>query len=144
MFSSKSEEKARFTKNLFEFLQQRNVSNLKVPHIGGKELDLHELYHAVINRGGAETVCAKKLWKEIVNEFNLPASCTSASFTLKNHYEKYLLSYEQKFFFGKNEEDMVKVLANVRQRKTMPKDDWKAQVNMNVSEGLKLESLREQ
>lgn len=39
-----------------------------------------------------------KLWREIVNEFQLPASCTSASFTLRQHYEKCLLEYERKFF----------------------------------------------
>jgi hypothetical protein len=28
-----------------------------------------------------------------VDEFGLPSTCTSASFTLKNHYQKYLLGY---------------------------------------------------
>jgi hypothetical protein len=59
-----------------------------------------------------------KLWKEIVNEFDLPPSCTSASFTLKNHYQKYLLTYEQKCYFGKKEEEMVRELGNLRQRRS--------------------------
>lgn len=79
-------DRANFIKNLFDFLRARKVSNLKIPQIGGKELDLLALYTAVIKRGGAENVSNKKLWKEIVNEFDLPPSCTSASFTIKNHY----------------------------------------------------------
>lgn len=118
MFTSKDEEKERFKNNLFNFLQSRGSTNLKVPQIGGKELDLFELYQSVIKRGGAQKVSNTKLWKEIVVEFDLPPSCTSASFTLKNHYQKYLLAYEQKFHFGKKEDEMIKELGNVRQRRT--------------------------
>ena len=107
-----------FIKELFDFLRARGVPNLKVPQIGGKELDLHALYLAVIKRGGAENVSNNKLWKDIVNEFDLPPSCTSASFTLKNHYQKYLLAYEQKYFFNKDEGEMVTELGNQRQKRT--------------------------
>ena len=47
----------------------------------------------------------------------MPPSCTSASFTLKNHYQKYLLAYEQKFYFGKTDSEMVKELGNQRQKR---------------------------
>ena len=117
MFVSNNEEKEKFKKNLFNFLLTRGATNLKVPQIGGKELDLHELYQSVIKKGGAQKVTGQKMWKEIVKEFDLPRSCTSGSYTLRNHYEKYLLAYEQKFHFGKNEEEMVRELGNVRQRR---------------------------
>ena len=52
-----------------------------------------------------------------VNEFDLPPSCTSASFTLKNHYQKYLLAYEQKFYFRKTDSEMVTELGNQRQKR---------------------------
>ena len=58
-----------------------------------------------------------KLWKEIVDEFGLPSTCTSASFTLKNHYQKYLLGYEQRFFFGKDDTADLPELVAGRQRK---------------------------
>lgn len=132
MYLSRQEEKEMFQKNLFQFLQERNKSNLKIPQIGGKELDLHELYHSVIKRGGAQNVTARKLWKEIVNEFDLPPSCTSASFTLKNHYEKYLLAYEQKFFFGRTEEEMIKELGSVRQKRAKPEKTWKSSISYSV------------
>lgn len=110
------EDRPTFMKELFEFLQARGIPNPKVPMIGGKELDLFILYNGVIARGGAENVSNNKLWKEIVNEFDLPASCTSASFTLKNHYQKYLLAFEQKFFFKKEDPEMLTELANQRKK----------------------------
>lgn len=67
-------------------------------------MDLLKLYKSVCQRGGGQAVSNKKLWKEIVDEFGLPSSCTSASYTLKNHYQKYLLAYEQKYFFGKDDD----------------------------------------
>lgn len=72
--------------------------NFKVPSIGGKELDLCKLFKAAILRGGSQRVSNNKLWKEIVNQFEIPSSCTSASFTLRNHYNKCLLQYELKFY----------------------------------------------
>ena len=129
MFSGQDEKKDNFKEVLFKFLQQREVGNLKIPQIGGKQLDLYELYHAVVRRGGAQNVTAKKLWKEIVNEFDLPPTCTSASFTLKNHYEKYLLAYEQKFHFCRSEEEMVTELGNVRQRRSTPSESWQQSTN---------------
>ena len=82
------------------FQKELGYENFKVPSLGGKELDLCKLYKAVISRGGSHRVSNNKLWKEIVNEFEIPASCTSASFTLRNHYNKCLLQYEKKFFLG--------------------------------------------
>lgn len=71
-----------------------------MPSLGGKELDLCKLYKAVVSRGGSNRVSNNKLWKEIVNEFEIPTSCTSASFTLRNHYNKCLYQYEKKHYLG--------------------------------------------
>lgn len=132
-------ERSNFVRELFNFLKSRNISNLKVPQIGGKELDLLALYTAVIKRGGAENVSNKKLWKEIVNEFDLPPSCTSASFTLKNHYQKYLLAYEQKVYFNKDESDVVKELGKLRNsRKNLQNQtiSYKKKRNDNLEQSL--------
>lgn len=64
---------------------------------------MYRLYKTVTKRGGSQLVTNNKQWKEIVNEFGLPSTCTSASFTLRNHYQKLLLAYEQKYFFGKDD-----------------------------------------
>lgn len=86
-----------FKDSLIKFQKQLGNDNFKVPSIGGKELNLCKLFKAVYVRGGSAQVSTRKLWKEIVNEFQIPISCTSASFTLRNHYNKCLLAYEKKF-----------------------------------------------
>ncbi len=123
--------RSEFISELFRFLKGRGVMNLKIPQIGGKELDLLALYTAVIKRGGAENVSNKKLWKEIVNEFDLPPSCTSASFTLKNHYQKYLLAYEQKVYFKKEEGEMLRELGRLRNSRKHEQAQYISQFEMS-------------
>jgi hypothetical protein len=90
------QEKSKIFKNeLLKFNTLHGRENFKVPQIGGKELNLYMLFKEVISRGGSHQVSENKQWKEIVNALELPASCTSASFTLRNHYSKCLHSYEQ-------------------------------------------------
>jgi hypothetical protein len=94
-------EKSRiFRDDLMKFNLLHGRENFKVPQIGGKELDLYKLYKEVIKKGGSNSVSEKKQWKEIVNALDLPASCTSASFTLRNHYNRCLQSYEA--YYNKN------------------------------------------
>ena len=96
-------EKSKIFKDeLLKFNTLHGRENFKVPQIGGKELDLYKLYKEVINRGGSQLVSENKQWKEIVNALELPASCTSASFTLRNHYNRCLQSYEAYFVKNQN------------------------------------------
>jgi len=83
-----------FKEELLKFNTLHGRENFKVPQIGGKELDLYKLFKEVIGRGGSHQVSENKQWKEIVNALELPATCTSASFTLRNHYSKCLHAYE--------------------------------------------------
>lgn len=87
-----------FKEKLIQFQKDLGVENFKVPQIGGKELNLCKLFKAAILRGGFQRVTTNKLWKEIVNQFEIPPSCTSASFTLKSHYTRCLWQYEKKFY----------------------------------------------
>jgi len=57
-------------------------------------LDLYELYNLVVARGGLVEVINKKIWREITKGLNLPSSITSAAFTLRTQYMKYLYPYE--------------------------------------------------
>ena len=91
-----------FKDELMKFNTIHGRENFKIPQIGGKELDLYSLFKEVIVRGGSHSVSESKHWKEIVNALELPASCTSASFTLRNHYNRCLLSYEQYYFNSQN------------------------------------------
>ncbi|EJD74064.1 hypothetical protein LOAG_18567 [Loa loa] len=57
-------------------------------------LDLYELYRLVVQHGGLVEIINKKLWREITRGLNLPSSITSAAFTLRTQYQKYLYDYE--------------------------------------------------
>ncbi|PVD19417.1 hypothetical protein C0Q70_19906 [Pomacea canaliculata] len=57
-------------------------------------LDLYELFRLVVSKGGLVEVINKKLWREITKGLNLPSSITSAAFTLRTQYMKYLYPYE--------------------------------------------------
>ena len=57
-------------------------------------LDLYELYNLVVARGGLVEVINKKQWQEIIKGLGLPSSITSAAFTLRTQYTKYLYPLE--------------------------------------------------
>ncbi|KAM3143229.1 hypothetical protein pb186bvf_004561 [Paramecium bursaria] len=118
------EEEKNFLSSLQKFWEQRGQV-MKIPQIGGRELEVYKLYKAVTKRGGLKVVSSNKLWKEIVDQFQFPATCTSASFTLRNHYQKLLLSYEQKYFFGKDDGMMYEeeVGSNRKKAKWNPEDE---------------------
>ena len=98
-------EKLRlFINDLQKYNQMHGKDTVKIPQMGGKELDLYKLFKEVVSRGGSHYVLDNKLWKDVVNALDVPSSCTSASFLLKNHYSKYLLSYEQYYMKNQNKE----------------------------------------
>lgn len=55
----------------------------RLPIMAKSVLDLYELYKLVVARGGLVEVINKKLWQEIIKGLRLPASITSAAFTLR-------------------------------------------------------------
>lgn len=57
-------------------------------------LDLYKLFRLVVEKGGLVEVINKKIWREIIKGLSLPASVTSAAFTLRTQYMKYLYPYE--------------------------------------------------
>ena len=59
-------------------------------------LDLYELFNRVVERGGLVEVIHKKQWQEIIREMRLPSSITSAAFTLRTQYTRYLVRLDQK------------------------------------------------
>ncbi|KAJ0967909.1 hypothetical protein J5N97_024826 [Dioscorea zingiberensis] len=70
-----------------------------IPVIGGKDLDLHQLYVQVTMRGGLEKVILGRKWREVIAVFNFPATTTSASFVLRKYYLSLLHHFEQVYFF---------------------------------------------
>eukprot|EP00106_Octopus_bimaculoides_P009872 XP_014777314.1 PREDICTED: AT-rich interactive domain-containing protein 3A-like [Octopus bimaculoides] len=66
----------------------------RIPIMAKQTLDLYELFRLVVSKGGLVEVINKKLWREITKGLNLPSSITSAAFTLRTQYMKYLYPYE--------------------------------------------------
>ncbi|KAL6634381.1 hypothetical protein ACP70R_027052 [Stipagrostis hirtigluma subsp. patula] len=83
-----------------EKLHAHMGTRLKVPIIGGKDLDLHQLYKEVTSRGGIDKVKAENRWREVTASFIFPATATNASFMLKKYYMSLLYHFEQLYFFG--------------------------------------------
>lgn len=83
-----------FLDDLFDFMQKRGTPITRLPIMAKQVLDLYELYNLVVARGGLVDVINKKLWQEIIKGLHLPSSITSAAFTLRTQYMKYLYPYE--------------------------------------------------
>jgi hypothetical protein len=87
-------KRKEFLDDLFSFMQKRGTPINRLPIMAKSVLDLYELYNLVIARGGLVDVINKKLWQEIIKGLHLPSSITSAAFTLRTQYMKYLYTYE--------------------------------------------------
>ncbi|NXA07384.1 ARI3A protein, partial [Sapayoa aenigma] len=77
----------------------------RIPIPPPQVLDLFFLYTLVTEKGGLVEVINKKLWREITKGLSLPTSITSAAFTLRTQYMKYLYPppREKRGFFYPNE-----------------------------------------
>ncbi|EMP24168.1 AT-rich interactive domain-containing protein 3A [Chelonia mydas] len=75
-------------------MQKRGTPVNRIPIMAKQVLDLYMLYMLVTEKGGLVEVINKKLWREITKGLNLPTSITSAAFTLRTQYMKYLYPYE--------------------------------------------------
>ncbi|OVA01388.1 ARID/BRIGHT DNA-binding domain [Macleaya cordata] len=87
-----------FTKTLKD-LHASLGTKFMVPTIGGKALDLHQLFVEVTSRGGLEKVIQNRKWREIIAVFSFPATITNASFVLRKYYMSLLHHYEQVYYF---------------------------------------------
>ncbi|KAL5971925.1 hypothetical protein TSMEX_000316 [Taenia solium] len=91
---SSDPKRKEFLDDLFNFMQKRGSPVNRIPIMAKQVLDLYELYRLVVTRGGLVEVINKKLWREITKGLQLPSSITSAAFTLRTQYMKYLYPYE--------------------------------------------------
>lgn len=87
-------KRKEFLDELFQFMQNRGTPINRLPIMAKQVLDLFELFNLVVARGGLVEVINKKLWQEIIKGLRLPSSITSAAFTLRTQYMKYLYPQE--------------------------------------------------
>ncbi|XP_040399272.1 AT-rich interactive domain-containing protein 3A-like [Cygnus olor] len=90
----KDPKRKEFLDDLFSFMQKRGTPVNRIPIMAKQVLDLYTLYRLVTDKGGLVEVINKKIWREITKGLNLPTSITSAAFTLRMQYMKYLYPYE--------------------------------------------------
>uniref|UniRef100_A0A672RQM9 AT-rich interactive domain-containing protein 3 n=1 Tax=Sinocyclocheilus grahami TaxID=75366 RepID=A0A672RQM9_SINGR len=87
-------QRKEFLDDLFAYMQKRGTPVNRIPIMAKQVLDLYMLYKLVTEKGGLVEVINKKIWREITKGLNLPTSITSAAFTLRTQYMKYLYPYE--------------------------------------------------
>ncbi|XP_051548794.1 AT-rich interactive domain-containing protein 3B-like [Myxocyprinus asiaticus] len=87
-------KRKEFLDDLFAYMQKRGTPVNRIPIMAKQVLDLYMLYKLVTEKGGLVEVINKKIWREITKGLNLPTSITSAAFTLRTQYMKYLYPYE--------------------------------------------------
>ncbi|XP_072291224.1 AT-rich interactive domain-containing protein 3B [Eucyclogobius newberryi] len=87
-------QRKEFLDDLFVFMQKRGTPVNRIPIMAKQVLDLYKLYKLVTEKGGLVEVINKKIWREITKGLNLPTSITSAAFTLRTQYMKYLYPFE--------------------------------------------------
>ncbi|XP_019712831.1 AT-rich interactive domain-containing protein 3B-like [Hippocampus comes] len=87
-------QRKEFLDDLFVFMQKRGTPVNRIPIMAKQVLDLYKLYKLVTEKGGLVEVINKKIWREITRGLNLPTSITSAAFTLRTQYMKYLYPFE--------------------------------------------------
>ncbi|KAF3688685.1 AT-rich interactive domain-containing protein 3B [Channa argus] len=87
-------QRKEFLDELFVFMQKRGTPVNRIPIMAKQVLDLFRLYKLVTEKGGLVEVINRKIWREITKGLNLPTSITSAAFTLRTQYMKYLYPFE--------------------------------------------------
>ncbi|KAF8758204.1 hypothetical protein HU200_010568 [Digitaria exilis] len=119
-----------------ERLHAHMGTRLKVPIIGGKDLDLHQLYKEVTSRGGIDKVKAENRWREVTASFIFPATATNASFMLKKYYMSLLYHFEQLYLFrmqGWYQQDIDSITNSSIEGKTEAQASNKRKRGINAS-----------
>lgn len=112
-------KRKEFLDELFAFMQKRGTPINRLPIMAKQVLDLYELYNLVVARGGLVEVINKKQWQEIIKGLGLPSSITSAAFTLRTQYTKYLYPLECKMVNLSNPNDLQSAIeGNKREGRT--------------------------
>ncbi|XP_077289244.1 uncharacterized protein LOC143913385 [Arctopsyche grandis] len=90
--ASRAEERA-FMQRLRLFHKSNNSSMTKVPTLSTKQLNIQQLYDAVVKDGGYDEVTKNRGWKKILTVLN--ATSTSNVTLARRYYERLLLPFEK-------------------------------------------------
>lgn len=92
-------DRRAFLERLFSFMDEKGTPISIVPAISKQPVDLYRLYHVVREKGGLVEVTKSKKWRDVSGALNIGAS-SSAGFTLRKNYTKYIFPYECRFDLG--------------------------------------------
>jgi protein Jumonji len=85
---------AKETAAIKKYLDTQNVDTRSHPLVGGLEVDLPALYHAVQNFGGLSEVIQKKKWGKIAEYLRIARGTHASGNKLDDIYVKWLLPYD--------------------------------------------------
>ena len=77
-----------------KYLETQNVDTRAHPLVGGLEVDLPALYHAVQSFGGLSEVIQKKKWGKIAEYLRVARGTHASGSKLDDMYVKWLLPYD--------------------------------------------------
>ncbi|XP_038119078.1 AT-rich interactive domain-containing protein 2 isoform X4 [Culex quinquefasciatus] len=97
-------DKASFLQDLQLFHDRNGTPFMRLPKIGGRDVDLHRLYSVVVARGGWLKVNSREDWDEIIEEMALPKRCVNNEIALKQIYIRFLDKYEKVNFHGEEKD----------------------------------------
>lgn len=87
-------ERVAWNIKLQHFMFTRSTPVARIPIINHEPLDLFALYHAVMARGGCQTVTDLKLWRQVAHDLALADHRSDVGFRLRRHYETLLYDFE--------------------------------------------------
>merc|ERR1719233_2670526 len=85
---------AKETAAIKKYLDTQNVDTRAHPLVGGLEVDLPALYHAVQSFGGLSEVIQKKKWNKIAEYLRVARGTHASGNKLDDIYVKWLLPYD--------------------------------------------------
>lgn len=96
-----------FLCDLRAFLAEQELRNVRLPIIGGENLDVYSLARYVMLMGGVENVVRMRAFKLVAVQLGVPKSCTSSAYVLKGAYERILCQYESTLVYGEWPEEQL-------------------------------------
>lgn len=87
-----------FMRSLQKFMMSRNMPLDLNPTVGGRPINLVQLYATVMKLGGSKKISATNMWSVIAQQLQFPPmQYPTAVHEIREHYQRNLAAYEQAF-----------------------------------------------
>lgn len=101
-------EKRAFLIALKQYHASKGVqpAMFRMPKVSGKDLDLYLLYSQVVALGGVVKVTNEHNWDAVTEAIGFPLGCSQIGYVIRQHYIRYLESYEKVHFKGEIDDEL--------------------------------------